>query len=163
MNDSKVILEPNSVQQVFCLAFCCCVNTTFYITKKDRRNDKKSNLCHLAQSEVLLCLLNISIYIIWNWKQLYLIYSNINRTELKRIGFTWECPKCCSILGVAITMFPRHVIAIKNPLTNFIKDSALEWLILSWHGRFSLLKTEKNNKDIYKIKFNLIEFLFNLM
>lgn len=52
---------------------------------------------------------------------------------------TWQCPKCCSILGVTITIFPRQVIAIKNPLTNFIKDSALEWLILKLHGLFTLL------------------------
>lgn len=54
---------------------------------------------------------------------------------------TWQCPRCCSILGVTITIFPRHVIAIRNPLISFIKDSALEWLILSWHGLFVPLKT----------------------
>lgn len=73
---------------------------------------------------------------------------------------TWQCPKCCSILGVTITMFPRHVIAIKNPLTNFIKDSALEWLILSWHGRFALLKT-KNKPKQQTIRFYFNRILWN--
>lgn len=77
---------------------------------------------------------------------------------------TWQCPRCCSILGVTITIFPRHVIAIRNPLISFIKDSALEWLILSWHGLFVPLKTvyAHKRKTKRKIETNFHVFVMQM-